>query len=64
MDIFAKITGIRYMPRLCRELHTFAIDELERALSTTATFKTNEGIGVMASNEAGHESNYNIIRKN
>ncbi len=38
MDIFAKITGINYTPHLCRNLHTFNLKELDKALSTEATF--------------------------
>ncbi len=38
MDISAKITGIKYTPFLCRELHTFTLRNFEEALSKEATF--------------------------
>ncbi|MEM7817464.1 MAG: hypothetical protein QXL81_01475, partial [Candidatus Aenigmatarchaeota archaeon] len=38
MEISAQITGIKYKPLLCRELRTYSIKELERALSMDATF--------------------------
>jgi hypothetical protein len=38
MDIFAKITGIKYTPFLCRSLNTFSVNELEKVLSKEATF--------------------------
>jgi len=36
--IIAKIKGIKYTPFLCRRLNTFKFDELNKALSTEATF--------------------------
>lgn len=41
MDILAKITGIKYTPFLCRELHSFNLDNFEKALSKEATFILN-----------------------
>ncbi len=38
MKVFAKITGIKYTPLLCRKLHTFIFNELDKALSKEATF--------------------------
>jgi hypothetical protein len=41
MDISAKITGIEYTPLLCRSLETFDFVDLDKALSTKATFILN-----------------------
>lgn len=38
MEITAKITGIKYTPLMCRELHTFDINQLETGLSKEGTF--------------------------
>lgn len=38
INISAKITGIKYTPFLCRELHTFNFDNFSMALSKEATF--------------------------
>ncbi len=38
MDIFAKIKGIKYNPILCRELEIFDFKDLEKALSSCASF--------------------------
>lgn len=38
MNILARITGIKYTPLLCKDLHTFDIEELDKALSNNATF--------------------------
>jgi len=38
MDIYAKITGIKYTPFLCRKLHTFYSKDFDEALSKEATF--------------------------
>ncbi len=38
MDLFAKITGIKYTPFLCRKLEVFDIKNLDKALSKKATF--------------------------
>lgn len=38
MDIFAKITGIKYTPFLCRRLNTYILSKLQEALSRDATF--------------------------
>ena len=37
-SITAKIKGIKYTPLLCRKLHTFNFNELDKALSSDATF--------------------------
>jgi len=37
-NITAKIKGIKYTPILCRKLHTFNFNELDKALSKDATF--------------------------
>ncbi|MBI2045423.1 hypothetical protein HYT23_05165 [Candidatus Pacearchaeota archaeon] len=37
-NITAKIKGIRYTPFLCRKLHTFNFNDLDKALSKEATF--------------------------
>src|SRR3989344_4721053 len=37
-NISAKIKGIKYTPLLCRELNTFSLFELDKALSSDATF--------------------------
>jgi len=37
-SITAKIKGIKYTPLLCRRLHTFNFNELDKALSKEATF--------------------------
>ncbi len=37
-SITAKIKGIEYTPFLCRDLHTFEFEDLEKALSKEATF--------------------------
>jgi hypothetical protein len=44
MDILAKIKGIKYNPLLCRELEVFDSKDLEKALSSRASFilKINE----------------------
>jgi len=36
--ITAKIKGIKYMPLLCRELHHFSFEDLDKALEKDATF--------------------------
>ncbi len=41
MDLFAKIKGIKYNPILCRELEIFEFKDLERALSSCASFILN-----------------------
>lgn len=41
MDISAKITGIEYTPLLCRKLETFDFEDLDKALSRSATFILN-----------------------
>ena len=41
MDILAKITGIEYTPLLCRKLEAFNFEDLDRALSRSATFILN-----------------------
>ena len=38
MDICAKITGIKYTPFLCRELHSYNIKTFDKAISQEATF--------------------------
>lgn len=38
MDLFAKIKGIKYKPLLCRELEVFNFKDLEKALSSCASF--------------------------
>lgn len=38
MDLFAKIKGIKYSPLLCRELEVFEFSNLEKALSSYASF--------------------------
>ena len=38
MDLFAKIKGIKYNPLLCRELKVFESKNLEKALSSCASF--------------------------
>lgn len=38
MDVSAKITGIKYLPFLCRELNSFKIGNLDEALLRDATF--------------------------
>ena len=38
MNIFAEITGLSYTPFLCRKLNIFSFNELDKALSTEATF--------------------------
>lgn len=38
INIFAKITGIKYTPLLCRNLHIFDFKDLAKALSKEATF--------------------------
>jgi len=38
MDIFAKISGIKYTPFLCRKLNNFCFDDLDIALSKYGTF--------------------------
>jgi len=38
INIFAKITGIKYTPLLCRKLHIFDSKDLSKALSKEATF--------------------------
>lgn len=44
MDIFAKIIkGIRYKPLLTRELNTFNINDIDKVLSSEATFILNVG---------------------
>src|SRR3989344_2113824 len=43
-NITAKITGIQYTPFLCRELQSFKIEEIQKAISKKSTFilKANE----------------------
>lgn len=43
MDIIAKITGIEYTPLLCRKLEAFDFEDLDKALSRSATFILNVG---------------------
>ena len=38
MDIFADIKGVKYTPLLCKSLDIFNADEIDKALSTKATF--------------------------
>jgi hypothetical protein len=38
MEIFARITGLKYEPFLCRELNVFDFDAFDEAFSTDATF--------------------------
>jgi len=38
INIFAKITGIKYTPLLCKKLHVFKFKDLAKALSKEATF--------------------------
>ncbi|OGC82919.1 MAG: hypothetical protein A2W07_09300 [candidate division Zixibacteria bacterium RBG_16_43_9] len=38
MDVSAKITGIKYLPFLCRKLNTYSINNLNEALSKDGTF--------------------------
>jgi hypothetical protein len=38
MDLSAKIKGIKYKPLLCRNLEVFEFNELEKALSSSASF--------------------------
>jgi hypothetical protein len=45
MDMLAEIKGIEYSPFMCRELHTFVFDEIEKALSKEATFILRMGKG-------------------
>lgn len=37
-NIFAEITGIKYAPFLCRQLHTFQMADFDKALSEESTF--------------------------
>jgi len=41
LDITARITGIKYSPFMCRRLNAFNISDLDRALSSEATFILN-----------------------
>jgi len=41
MDLSAKITGIKYSPKLCRELKTYNLSELDYALSQDGSFILN-----------------------
>jgi hypothetical protein len=41
MDIYAKITGIKYTPSLCRELTSYNFTDIENALSNSAAFILN-----------------------
>jgi len=43
MDLSAKITGIKYSPKLCRELRSYNISELGSALSKDGSFILNFG---------------------
>jgi len=45
MGILAEIKSIKYSPFMCRELHTFVFDGIERALSKEATFILSMGKG-------------------
>ena len=38
MDVSAKITGIKYLPLLCRKLNYYGIDHFKKALSKDVTF--------------------------
>jgi len=38
LDVSAKITGIKYLPFLCRKLNTYSINNLNEALSKDGTF--------------------------
>ena len=38
MDLFAKIKGIKYTPILCRELQIFDSKDIEKAISSCASF--------------------------
>jgi hypothetical protein len=41
MDVLAEITGIQYSPFLCRDLNTYPIKRLEKAMTTDGTFILN-----------------------
>jgi len=41
MNILAEIKGLKYTPFMCRKLNVFNLEEIERALSTEATFILN-----------------------
>ncbi len=41
MDLFAKITGIKYKPFLCAKLKTYVFKDLQKALSKSAVFILN-----------------------
>lgn len=41
MDLFAKITGIKYKPLLCADLKTYAFKDLQIALSERSAFILN-----------------------
>lgn len=43
MDVFAKITGIRYSPFLCRKLKTYTLSEFAYALSQDGSFLIDFG---------------------
>lgn len=43
MDISAKIKCVKYTPLLCRELESYNFDDLDKALSNSATFILNCG---------------------
>jgi len=45
MEVFAKITGIKYMPFLCRDLNVYNISELGSALSKNGSFLLDVGLG-------------------
>ena len=38
MDVSAKITGIKYLPFLCRDLKIYDISDLDAALSQDGSF--------------------------
>ena len=38
MDIFAKITGVKYTPLLCSKLKSFSYKDFDATLSDKATF--------------------------
>ena len=43
MEIYAKITGIKYKPFLCRELHSYNLKDIDEVLSREVTFLLDIG---------------------
>lgn len=43
MNILAEIKGLKYSPLMCRKLNVFNLEEIDKALSTEATFKLDLG---------------------